>query len=274
MFNEGIEGHRRFNVHTISSKLIELEKVIFDKVEHPYIDKFLEKPFIDSDKLAMFYYLYDEISITESKKNYYITTIMLVQMALDTHERIPSPSEKTMDETAKQLSVLAGDFYSGLYYYLLAEIEDIPMIRTLANAIEKINEYKMILYKADVTSLEQLVIVMQEVEATLFKEVAQMMQVDEQTVDVVAQYFIVNRLYYELQKIRDHRFSYLENYVTQHNVQAGEINLQTWIEQEIVDRQRQIEQSLAMQSSSNMMLKDHLKSRLLMDDNMMIAEEG
>lgn len=274
MINEGIEGHRWFNVHTISSKLIELEKVIYDKVEHPYIDKFLEKPFIDSDKLAMFYYLYDEVSITESKKNYYITTIMLVQMALDTHEIIPSPSEKSMDETAKQLSVLAGDFYSGLYYYLLAEIEDIPMIRTLANAIEKINEYKMVLYEADVPSLEQLVTVMQEVEATLFKEVAQLMQVDEQTVEVVAQYFIVNRLCDELQKIRDHRFSYLENYVTQHDVHAGERNLQKWIEQEIIGRQRQIEQSLAMQSSTNMMLKEHLEARLLMDDNMMIAEEG
>lgn len=274
MSNEGIEGHRWFNVHTISSKLMELEKVIYDKVEHPYIDKFLEKPFIDSDKLAMFYYLYDDASITESKKHGYITTIMLVQMALDTHELIPSPSEKPMDETAKQLSVLAGDFYSGLYYYLLAEIDDVPMVRTLANAIEKINEYKMVLYKADVTSLAQLVTVMQEIEVTLFKEVAQTMQIDEQTVDIVAQFFMVNRLYHELQEIREHRFSYMENYVTQHDVHTEERNIQQWIEQEIIARQRQIEQSLATQSSTCRMLKGHLQERLSMDDNMMIAEEG
>ncbi|HLR41915.1 MAG TPA: heptaprenyl diphosphate synthase component 1 [Pseudogracilibacillus sp.] len=261
-------------MHTISSKLIELEKVIYDKVEHPYIDKFLEKPFIDPDKLAMFYYLYDEVSITESKKKCYITTIMLVQMALDTHELIPSPSEKSMDETAKQLSVLAGDFYSGLYYYLLAEIDDISMVRTLANAIEKINEHKMVLYRADVTSLRELVTVMQEIEATLFKEVAQTIDIDQQTVDLVAQFFIVNRLYQELKKIRENRFSYMENYVTQHDVCNRERSLQQWIEEEIVARQQEIEQSLAKRYSTCKMLKGHLREKLSMDDNMMIAEEG
>lgn len=274
MSNEGIEGHRWFNVHTISSKLIELEKVIYDKVEHPYIDKFLEKPFIDFDKLAMLYYLYDDISITESKKTSYITTIMLVQLALDTHELIPSPTEKSMDETEKQLSVLAGDFYSGLYYYLLAELEDIAMIRTLAVAIEKINEYKMILYKKDVSSLEQYVKVMKQIEMTLFEEVAQSLQVDENTIELVGQFFMVNRLSREKEKIRTHRFSYIESYLEEKNLIIGEKNIQGWIEEEIIVGKEKIAQSLIMRTHGCLMLESHLMSRLSMNNNMMLAEEG
>src|SRR5690625_4710701 len=119
--------------------------MIEDKIRHSYLEKFIQKPLIDIDKLLILYYIYKDIEIPSNKKQQYITTIMLVQIALDTHELIPSNGSNTMTKTEKQLSVLAGDYFSGLYYLILAEIEDIEMIEILATAIKKINEHKMIL---------------------------------------------------------------------------------------------------------------------------------
>src|SRR5699024_11653277 len=109
-------------------------------------------------------------------KQQHMTSIMLVQIALDTHEKIPNQHQEwVMNETEKQLSVLAGEYYSGLYYLLLSEIEDINMIKTLATAIQQINEQKMKLFYEDVASFEALMSTIRSLETSLFPGVARMM---------------------------------------------------------------------------------------------------
>lgn len=103
---------------------------------------------------------------------------MLVQIALDTHDLVTLSEEDDDRETVRtrQLTVLAGDYYSGLYYYLLSQLDDIPMIHTLAGAIKEINEWKMELYYKDVDSFQEFLESVKKIESLLIQRVASYVQ--------------------------------------------------------------------------------------------------
>ena len=46
----------------------------------------------------------------------------------------------------RQLTVFAGDYYSGLYYKHLAKVGNISIIRMLSEGVKDINEHKVIVY--------------------------------------------------------------------------------------------------------------------------------
>ncbi|WP_249871872.1 heptaprenyl diphosphate synthase component 1 [Oceanobacillus saliphilus] len=164
-------------MNTSVTEIQNLRGLLEDKIHHKYLDKYLQKPKIDDEKLRILTSLIDnKVSLHPIQKERYIITAMMVQIALDTHELVPVRNE--MDETkedklTKQLRVLAGDYYSGLYYLLLSEIEDFDFIHTLASAIKKINEYKIQLYYKEVDSLEEFIDITKKIDSTLITNVTQ-----------------------------------------------------------------------------------------------------
>lgn len=74
----------------------------------------------------------------------------LVQLGMDTHDRIDT-SKSRKDEKAmrsRQLKVLAGDYFSSVFYELLAKIDEIDMVSAMSSAICEVNRLKVKLYTA------------------------------------------------------------------------------------------------------------------------------
>lgn len=68
--------------------------------------------------------------------------VSLVQMGLDTHERVES-SAKTL---TRQMTVLAGDYFSSRFYQLLSQAGNVQSIEMLSESICEVNRMKMVLY--------------------------------------------------------------------------------------------------------------------------------
>ncbi|RFU69093.1 heptaprenyl diphosphate synthase component 1 [Bacillus sp. V59.32b] len=160
----------------IDTLLTELKEMIETKADHPYLLMFLEKPSIDDDKLLLLMGLFNELEITDAERKKYIISTMLVQMALDTHETVtntPIQPEEDGSQKIRQLMVLAGDYYSGLYYQLLSEVENIPLIRVLASAIKDINENKVLLYQKSLNEISGLLEAVKTIESSLVRKVSE-----------------------------------------------------------------------------------------------------
>lgn len=79
----------------------------------------------------------------------YALATSLVQLAMDTHDRIDTISgeRREVEMRSRQLNVLAGDYFSSRFYQLLAHAGKIEMIGKLSGAVSEVNARKMTLYE-------------------------------------------------------------------------------------------------------------------------------
>ncbi|MCI3920281.1 heptaprenyl diphosphate synthase component 1 [Paenibacillus sp. TRM 82003] len=68
--------------------------------------------------------------------------VSLMQHGLDTHELVDGKEEAK----ERQMTVLAGDYFSSRFYQLLSQAESVHAIRTVSQAVCEVNRIKMNLY--------------------------------------------------------------------------------------------------------------------------------
>ncbi|WP_459501523.1 heptaprenyl diphosphate synthase component 1 [Bacillus sp. C1] len=150
----------------------DIKEQLLLKLRHPYFINYIEEPFIDEEKVVLLYAALKSANLHKEQIEHYVVTIMLVQIALDTHEKV---SNKADEETSgfhkrRQLTVLAGDYYSGLYYYLLSMNCDIVLVRALAEGIKEINEHKIMLYQRAYDTVDEVVKGVMIIESALLQK--------------------------------------------------------------------------------------------------------
>ncbi|SFX00895.1 Heptaprenyl diphosphate synthase (HEPPP synthase) subunit 1 [Thermoactinomyces sp. DSM 45891] len=90
--------------------------------------------------------------VPEERKKTFVQAAACLHMALTTHEQIPLQTiENEGLHRVRQLTVLAGDFYSSLFYQQLAMAGEIDGIVCLSQATSRTNERKMKMYCGEET---------------------------------------------------------------------------------------------------------------------------
>ncbi|NSL52299.1 heptaprenyl diphosphate synthase component 1 [Calidifontibacillus erzurumensis] len=161
-------------MNDIYEEIEHIKRDIEVRVKHPYLMEFIDVPIIDEQKLFLLYSILKETELPAEKIKSIMVATMLVQIALDTHELV---GLRRIDDhhpfmKKRQLTVLAGDYYSGLYYYLLSQVEDLQMIRVLSTAIKEINEHKISIYQNDLNDLDDFIDRVAMVDSLLIQKIA------------------------------------------------------------------------------------------------------
>ena len=175
-------------LHTLRNKI---EK----RMQLAYLDENTEEPFLDENKLLALQTLFGQTNLPDKQQTDYAVTIMLIQMALDTHDkviRITKADETDEERKNRQLTVLAGNYYSALYYQILAGLGEIDMVALLATSIKEINEQKMSLYY-DTTTAGAFFTKLGRLEGSLFRTAASR-YTDTARLESLDDYFLISKL--------------------------------------------------------------------------------
>ncbi|MBU9711831.1 heptaprenyl diphosphate synthase component 1 [Evansella tamaricis] len=182
------------SVYYLNEELNEIIESFYTRVKHPYLQKYIDKPVIDRDQASLLFLLLKHKGAEPSYISQCIITTILVQAALDTHEKV-GVNQYLSDSMNKkrQLTVLAGDYYSSLYYYFLSKVNDVALIRVLAQSIQEINESKMNVYKMedndDIPSLSDVI----TVDASLLRNIANSLNLSDWK-KIIEDFFFFKRL--------------------------------------------------------------------------------
>ncbi|MDQ0058196.1 heptaprenyl diphosphate synthase component 1 [Paenibacillus harenae] len=118
--------------------------------DYDMIQTYTDLPALAHPRLRLLHAFLVRGQAYEKHSELYTLVASLVQLGMDTHDRInndadePRRAEKEM--RSKQLKVLAGDYFSSIFYQLLAQAGQIEMIAILSEAVCEVNRMKTNLY--------------------------------------------------------------------------------------------------------------------------------
>lgn len=184
------------NMEQFNEHVEKIKNQFYHLTKHQYLQSYLPKPNVDDDKVRFLYAMLLEHH-SEKDAELFTLSALLVQAGLDIHEEV-SLNEVTSDVLRKQrqLTVLAGDYYVGLYYFMLANHKHVPLIQVISNTIQEINEVKMNVYEQQAKSYDDLEKTVSVVETGLMQNIAEYF---EQSVwkETIKDFFFLKRLLLE-----------------------------------------------------------------------------
>ena len=128
----------------------EMDRVIAEIIgcaRDPFVEKHIGRPRTSAFFVKVLYLLLKSFSLPNDRVRTHCVATALLQMGLDLHERVSvEPERAEQGMRSRQLYVLAGDYFSSLFYRFLAENGEIRTISRLSEAVCRVNEAKMELY--------------------------------------------------------------------------------------------------------------------------------
>lgn len=118
-------------------------------MEYDMITKHTDLPHFPEFRARLLYAFLSRHSAFSGSSELFTLVTTLVQMGLDTHDMVSiNNNVKEMKASrSRQLKVLAGDYFSGRFYYLLSHAGHIHLIGIISDAICEANRLKMSLYQ-------------------------------------------------------------------------------------------------------------------------------
>src|SRR5690625_2840314 len=243
-------------------EIIYLKNLIENKLQHTFLDKYVQRPIIEDEKLILLNELLQQHFPTYKKENY-IVTIMLIDLALKVHDSVndgPELPEHMPERVSKQLSVLAGDYYSGLYYLLLSEIDDFKMIHTLADAIKVINEQKMKLYYQEFSSFDEFMECVKDINSLSISYVAS--HINEPILsEFVSDWLLLDKLYSLKENVESNQSHFLENWLGESPYYSNQ-DLDVFLKRDIPISIKNIEKSAKQIPDSYVKLKSYIFNKI------------
>lgn len=148
----------------------DIKEQFFEKTNDSFVQSIINHPTFNEEAAYILTACLVSKGFSEEETQYKILAALLIQTALETHDRVGNDDE-LQPLINKQLTVLAGDFYSGLYYKILADQNDIGFIRTIAKGTQEVNENKIRFIQMDYNNIDEFIDIIRNIETSIAQKV-------------------------------------------------------------------------------------------------------
>ena len=261
------------NVKHHTDELKVIEEIFAEKTAHPYLDVYIEKPRIDYDVILFLLEIIHSHQVTGKERREQILAALFINAAFFTHERVCNDMLETGERKPRQLTVLAGDFFSSLYYSMLVDNGHVEILPVFSHSIQKINEAKMALHFYEGDSERELMERLYSEEGTLLRNIADFY--NESHLGTLAEtFFLLKKLVNVRHETTDAALSTIHTaiYTCTEGEQADDVknwppeNVANFLDRKIME----LRQTLTTQLSSSYMKSTALYPRVMkwsLEDN-------
>lgn len=233
----------------IQHTILQLKTKILDQVRHRTLRKHAGDPDLREDRLYFLLLPLLNGNRWNDEHEKSAISVAVIYSALSAHDQI---KELNASSKSQQLTVLAGDYYSGLYYQMLARLSNIELIRSLSNGIIDISEKKASVYDDVKQSFEKWMETIQTIESLSIEQFYD--HFDFAMYKPFARRgLLIHRITHELELVKQGKTSRFQESLAQSEYEFG--FSQAWLVL--------LNQELATQK--NKMMEELLQSRLLSD---------
>ncbi|MBC1499468.1 heptaprenyl diphosphate synthase component 1 [Listeria weihenstephanensis] len=236
------------------AQLKQVEALVLDRTTYRFLGDNFDGPQMDKDQML---WLHEAISGTELDDivaHQVIGATLYVVLAHDTHERIDEPNDQkqhTLKE--RQLTVLAGDFYSSLYYRTLSEFGMIDLLAALQRGVQETNEAKVNLYQLHITGDEDYLTHLVTSKAAIFAKFATYFGKDEAFVNVGSHMILLTYLLRErTQWLKTDESLFKKAYEHGYMAMNAQANFAVWLDDLIVTVKAEIKANMGGVAISEM----------------------
>ncbi len=141
------------NGHQIQSKIISMGIEVLNAVRQRTLDKYTEGPSVKESRLFFLLLPFFDGKNWSPEIEASAKTVSIVYAALHAHDQVREDAPIIKEQ---QLTVLAGDLYSGIYYQMLVNTKNIAMVQQLASAIIEVSEKKTSFFEGRIRPLEEV----------------------------------------------------------------------------------------------------------------------
>ncbi len=191
------------NETLIQQQVEQLKFKIIQKVRHRTLHKYTGEPDVREDRLffLLLPFLNGEQWTDEHEQAG--IAVAIIYSALSAHDQI---KESNASSKSQQLTVLAGDYYSGMYYQILAKQSNIALIRSLSNGIIEISEKKASVYDQLHRTFNEWMSTIVSIESLSIEQFYLHYEF-EQYIPYMRQALFIQRIVYELDLYKDGKSS-------------------------------------------------------------------
>ncbi|WP_163654210.1 heptaprenyl diphosphate synthase component 1 [Listeria sp. PSOL-1] len=247
-------------------QLKEVEQLVEDQTLYQFLNDHFEGPKTDKTQMLWLHEaMCDRDSgLSETERYRVVSATLYVILAHDTHDVIDEINDThKLTREQRELTVLAGDFYSALYYKTMAELKMTDLLAVLQQGVQKTNTAKANVYQLNVATDAELMEQLVATKAAIFAEFARYFNKDEAFIDFASKTILLKRLLQDKAFYVETKTSLLlKAYEHGYFAKAGVAQFEDWLTQIIADVKVELNKLLSAYEGFSPALLTHLNELL------------